>query len=164
MTLPSILFCPQGKAQTLSVALGIPILKPNRGGITKDLQYLRDGNPIIVTDEHLLLMGWVAPTNTIIIFIEGFPAAGPIREQAEGRVHRMKPKIVSSSNDTPIAGTELSNRSKNALRNNGIMTVEHLTTLSHLELLRVPNLGRVCTAEIETFVKMCGKPHARSSQ
>jgi Bacterial RNA polymerase, alpha chain C terminal domain/Helix-turn-helix domain len=57
---------------------------------------------------------------------------------------------------TPIEGLELSTRSKNALVNQGVKTVDQLVPQTAEELLALPNLGKTSLAEIKTLLKKHG--------
>jgi predicted DNA-binding transcriptional regulator AlpA len=84
---PTIIFCPHEKATEISDALSIPILLFSQDFKTV-LNRLEEGGAIIVTDKYGLSVGWTAPDNAVVIFIEGFPTEGPVRAQAEGRFRR----------------------------------------------------------------------------
>ncbi len=55
-----------------------------------------------------------------------------------------------------MAGLELSVRTQNGLRNEGITTLAELRRKSKWQLLRIPNFGRKCLAEIEDIIAEFG--------
>jgi len=65
----------------------------------------------------------------------------------------VKPNILL---DMPIAELELSVRSSNALKNEGIRTLGELIEKSGPELFRMPNFGRVSLAEIRQILAQYG--------
>lgn len=87
MSNPTIIFCPKEKATALSELTGFFVMTPS--SVNEGLVRLRNGGTIIVSDKIILLIGWTAPLNTQMVFVEGFPGPGTReRIQAEGRVWR----------------------------------------------------------------------------
>lgn len=90
MQKPTIVFCPKHKAEVVSNAMGVLWIKSR--SILEGLHILNSNGTILIDDDTTNLVGWTAPPNTQLLFIEGFPAEGtPTRIQAEGRVSRLNP-------------------------------------------------------------------------
>ena len=73
--------------------------------------------------------------------------------------YRKSIKVVSINSNhlkKPIDGLELSVRSMNCLKNDGINYIEDLVQKTAVELLRTPNFGRKSLNEIIESLKMLG--------
>ena len=57
---------------------------------------------------------------------------------------------------TPVASLDLSVRAENALRHNGVETIEQLLNMTYLDVLKMRNMGKRCTDEIKKKLEAQG--------